>query len=358
MQRIAIVHDWLTTPGGAEQVLWSLHELYPTAPIFVGFSWPEYGEKFLGAELHQTYLQSLPRFLRRQQLVIPLLPAAFESLNLKGYDTVISLGTGYSKGVITFPGQRHLSYCHTPARYLWHLGGDTRNSRHFDFGLRAKAEHTLRLWDVASASRVDSFFANSITTQSRIRKIYRRDSEVIYPPVNTTHYQPVIQPSRDYFLSVGRLVAYKRVDLAIEACLKTGQKLVVAGTGPEEKSLKRLAKGSTLISFIGRANNQKLATLYANATALLFAGEEDFGIVPLEAQSAGCPVLAFGRGGAVESVLSGETGAYFQQQSVESLTEALSSFKPINYTPLACRQNAERFSVKIFQEQMSKHIEK
>lgn len=358
MQRIAIVHDWLTTPGGAEQVLQYVHALYPTAPIFVGFSWAESERGIPHANFRHSYLQSLPLFLRRQQLIIPLLPAAFESLDLKEYDTVISLGTGYSKGVITFPGQRHLSYCHTPARYLWHLGGDTRNRQHFDFGFRARAEHQLRLWDVASASRVDAFLANSKTTQSRISKIYRRDSDVVYPPVNTERYRPVSKPNQEYFLSVGRLVTYKRVDLAIEACLKTGQKLIIAGVGPEERSLKRLANGSSFITFIGRPHDQGLGTLYSNAKALLFAGEEDFGIVPVEAQSAGCPVLAFGKGGALESVINGETGKLFSQQTVESMAESLAAFKPNEYSPSACRQNAQRFSVNTFQEQMRKQVER
>ena len=349
--RIAFVQDWLTTFRGGEQVLLALHDLFPGAPIYTSIYNPEAVPQFAGATVRTSYLQKIPGAKRRFEVLIPLMPQAFESFDLKGYDIIVSVGNGMSKGVLAHPGQRHVWYCHTPARYLWNLGGDNRNKGRFDSGLREYVSHKMRIWDAVSAQRPDVIVTNSITDQERIRKVYRRDATVVYPPVRTDRFQPQ-DGSKDYFLSVGQLVAYKRTDLAMAACMAAQQPLVVVGAGPERQKLEKLAAGSPLISFRGRLSDQELAEAYANAKALIFAAEEDFGIVPVEAMSAGVPVIAFGKGGATESVVAGKSGQFFAEQNVGSLVAAIAAFDPETYSPAVVRAQAERFDTVHFQDQM------
>lgn len=346
--RVAFVFDWLTSSGGGEQVLQVARTLFPTAPVYTSLYNPKLAPGFSDTSVITSYLQRLPSASLRHQVLIPLMPAAFESFDLKGYDLVISIGNGFSKGVITMPEQFHLSYCQTPPRYLWNLGHDTRNQDRLDSGLRRLAEHQLRIWDVVSSSRPDQILANSKTVAKRIAKIYRRESTVLYPPVDTEHFLPTASPTADYYLSVGRLVYYKRIDLLIEACISTNQRLVIVGEGPERKRLKTLASGHSQIRFLGRQTIGQLQVLYANAKAFLFAGEEDFGIVPVEAMSAGRPVIAFGKGGLTESVLDEVTGKLFFEQTAEALANAITAFKPDHYDQKRIRQHAEQFSVAAF----------
>lgn len=346
--RVALAFDWLTTSGGGEQVLLAAHHLFPTAPIYTSLYAPHNVPQFSGATVNTSYLQLLPYAHKRHQLLIPLMPAAFESFNFKEFDAVISIGNGFSKGIITVPGQFHLSYCQTPPRYLWNLGNDSRNRGRLDSPLRAIAEHQLRIWDVVSAARPDRILANSQTVADRIAKIYRRQADVLYPPVDTDLFLPTEQPTNDYFLSVGRLVGYKRIDILISACLKSGQLLKIVGEGPERNELEKQAQGSSLIQFLGRQPIERLQELYANAKAFLFAGEEDFGIVPVEAMSAGRPVLAYNKGGLTESVLDGVTGMLYPMQSSESLVAAISIFDPNRYDSKTIRQHAKKFSTSVF----------
>ena len=348
--RVALVCDWLTSSGGAEQVLKAALSLFPGAPIYTSLHNPLAVPQFNAERVITSYLQRLPYANRRHQLMIPLMPAAFESFDLKGFDAVVSIGNGFSKGVITMPGQYHLSYCQTPPRYLWKLGGDVRNIGKFDSRLRAAAEHRLRLWDVVSSSRPDRMLANSRTVASRISKIYRRQADVLYPPVDTERYLPVVRPTADYFLSVGRLIEYKRIDILIEAALRVGMPLKIVGEGPERGSLERLANGSHLIKFLGRLPDSNLRPLYANASAFLFAAEEDFGIVPVEAMSAGRPVIAYGKGGLCESVIDGETGILYPDKTTDSLEQALRAFRPEAFDPMTVRTHAKQFSSSVFIE--------
>jgi glycosyltransferase involved in cell wall biosynthesis len=228
------------------------------------------------------------------------------------------------------------------------MGGDTRNQGHLDSGLRAWAEHHLRVWDIASSSRPDVIIANSENTVARIAKIYRRDSTVIYPPVDTERFVPTEDALGDYFLTVGQLVAYKRVDLAIAACIANKKHLTIVGEGPERSSLEKLANNSPYIEFLGRVSLAYLQDLYAHTQGFIFAGEEDLGIVPIEAMSAGRPVLAFGKGGLTETVKQGVTGAFFLEQTPESISNALSLFEPKAYSAKEIRTHAQTFSTGIF----------
>ena len=352
--RIALVQDWLTTFRGGEQVLLALHTLLPEAPIYTSIYNPEKVPQFSRATVHTSYLQKIPTAKTRFQVLIPLMPQAFESFDLKSYDVVLSVGNGFSKGVITHPGQRHLWYCHTPARYLWKLGGDTRNEGRADSWLRSYAEHRLRIWDVVSSSRPDVIIANSQGTADRIAKIYRREANVIYPPVDTSRFNLSSDTPEDYFLTVGQLVAYKRVDLVISACLAAGKRLKVVGEGPERQALERVAQGSPLIEFLGRVSSDELGYLYAHTQAFIFAGEEDLGIVPIEAMSAGRPVIAFKRGGLTETVREGLSGIFFAEQTVESLVEAVKEFKVGDFEPEKVRAHATTFSLDVFNQQIAK----
>jgi len=356
--KIALVFDWLTSNGGAEQQLLALHELYPEAPIYTALYHAPAVPRFAKATVIPSYLQKLPGASTRHQVMVPLMPQAFESFDLKGYDLVFSIGQGLSKGIITQPGQPHVAYINTPPRYLWHLGEDNRNKGRLDSGLRAWAEHRLRIWDVVSAERPDSFYGNSQNVVNRIEKIYRRPAEILFPPVDTNRFSLGTAKRGDFFLSVGRLIQYKRIDLIIEACIKTRQPLKIVGKGPEEVRLRKLAQDAPWVEFLGFQSEEDLEKLYQTAKAFVFAAEEDFGIVPVEAMSAGCPVIAYGKGGVQETVVDGKTGTLFQEQTITCLAETLASFKPENYAPETLRTQAEKFSTKLFKEHVSTIIAK
>lgn len=353
-KKVAIVQDWLTGFGGGEQVLLALTEIFPEAPIYTTLYNPLKTPQFASKKVITSYLQNIPGAKNKHQLFIPLMPQAFESFNLKGYDLVISLGA-FAKGVITQPDQVHINYCHTPIRYIWNLGGDNRASG----WLKEKVAHGLRIWDVVSAERVDGFIANSKEVASRIEKIYRQKSTVIYPPVEISRFadQGIERKPRGYFITLGRLVSYKRVDLIVEACIQANKKLIVVGTGPDKSRLERLAQGSDLIEFAGRLSYQKLTDVLAAGEAFIMAAEEDFGIAPVEAMGAGCPVIAYGRGGLLETVQAGVSGCFFKEQTVESLAEVLSGFSSKDYDSEKIRNSVEIFDKKHFQKNIKQYID-
>lgn len=354
---VALVHDWLVGYAGGEQVLMAFHKLFPDAPIYTSLWNPEKTHEFSDATIIPSYLQKIPFLKNHHQVAIPLMPMAFESFDLKGFDIVISIGTGMAKGVITHPEQHHIYYCNTPPRYLWRLGGDSRNENRSDSWLRTWASHNLRLWDIVSAERVDTFIGNSQNVVDRIKKIYRRDAVVIYPPVNTDNYR-IFENVDDYFLTVGRLVEYKRVDLIIQACKQLNLPLKIVGEGPEEPRLRQLVGESTSIEFLGRVSDAELPELYGRAKAFIFPAEEDFGIVPVEAMSAGRPVIALGRGGARETVADGKSGLFFEEQTVQSLLSTLEKFKIEDFDPHVIKEHAEQFSLQNFSENIYKLVEK
>lgn len=328
--------------------------MFPGAPVFTSL----YNPARLPAEMHgwdvrTSFLQRIPFAKERYQTFMPLMPLAFESFDFREFDLVITTNHACAKGIITRPGTLNLCYCYTPCRYIWDLYQDYTE----DHPLRpliAPVAHWLRMWDRLAADRVDHFVAISQEVAGRIWKHYRRESEVIYPPVSVDRFVPTGKPPEDFYLVVSRLVAYKRVDLAIDACNRLGRRLVIVGDGPERARLE--SKAGSKVTFLGRRSDEEIADLYARCRALLFPGHEDFGITPVEAQSAGRPVIAYAKGGALETVIDGTTGVFFEQQTTEAVAEAALRLDRLNVDPGICRQNANRFSVEEFVRRMTATI--
>ncbi len=368
--RVAIVHYWFIRRRGGERVIEALCELFPQADVFALLA----DRAALSPLLHRhklttSFLQNLPGSRRWHRHLLPLYPLALEQFDLRDYDLVISSESGPAKGVLTTPETCHICYCHTPMRYIWNFYPEYKNRsglgavRKLVFSLSA---HYGRLWDQASAARVDYFVANSQNVAARIRKFYRRESEVIHPPVNVSRVE-LVRHVGDYYLVVGQLVNYKRVDLAIEACNRLGRRLRIVGVGEEYKRLRRLA-GAT-VSFVGALSDAELREQYASCRALLFPGEEDFGIVPVEAQAHGRPVIAFGRGGVRETVVPAfedgctgpeqSTGIFFGEQTVDSLAQAILLFEAMEsrFCPEFIRSHVQRFDKRNFLEKMGRLVE-
>ena len=367
--RVALVHYWLVTWGGGERVLQALANIFPHADIFTVVASEEIAARFAPHQVQTSFLQAVPGSRRWHRHFLPLYPLALEQFDLRGYDLVISSHSGPAHGVLTSADACHISYCHSPARYLWDLyhdyASDAEMSGIAQLIFRASA-HYLRLWDVAAASRVDYFAANSHNVARRIRKTYRREASVIYPPVEMPAIQKDCRPD-DYYLIVGRLVPYKRVDLAIAACKRMERKLHVIGDGPQLRRLQRLAAGAQ-VEFMTGLSDAHLAREYAQCRALLFPGEDDFGMVPVEAQAAGRPVIAYGRGGALETVVGldydgrvipGEsTGVFFSEPTVDSVIGALRTFETAEsqFNSDTMRINAQRFSAERFRDSMARFV--
>jgi glycosyltransferase involved in cell wall biosynthesis len=348
--RVAIATDWLNSFGGAERVLIELHRLFPDAPVYTSVHYPAgLPDNMQGWDVRTSFLQRLPIARRKHQIFLPLMPLAFEQFDLREYDLVISTSSACAKGVITRANALHLCYCFTPCRYIWDLYHEyTHDMR--GRALFAPVAHWLRLWDRVSADRVDHFVAISREVAGRIQKHYRRESEVIYPPVDVDRIRPNGKPAEDFYLVVSRLVGYKRIDLAVEAANRLGRRLIVVGNGPARRDLEALA-GPT-VEFLGQLSDEEVANLLARCRGFLFPGLEDFGIAPVEAQAAGRPVVAYGRGGAAETVVDGVTGVLFHEQTVDGLVAGIRDFEAHRIDPAVCRRNAERFSAGLFREQV------
>ena len=354
--KVAIAHDWLNQFGGAERVVAELHNLFPDAPIYTTVYRPaEFPPEMRTWDVRTSFLQRIPFAQRRHQPFFPLMPLAFESFDLREYDLVISSSSACAKGVITRPDAVHICYSHTPCRYLWDSYHDYTQGMRFR-ALAAPVAHWLRLWDQLSSNRVDHFIANSSLVEDRIRTYYRREAEVIHPPVGVDRFQPNGLPPENFYLIVSRLVAYKRIDVAIEAANLLGRRLVIVGDGPQRKRLESLA-GPT-VALLGRRSDEEVAELYARCRAFLFPTYEDFGIAPVEAQAAGRPVVAYGRGGALDTVIPGVTGLFFQEQSGPALARAITEFESQNWDPALCRRNAERFASPLFLRRINVAIER
>lgn len=349
--KVAIVHDWLTNQGGGERVVWALHQAYPDAPIYTSVYDAEALPQFKDADVRTSFLQNWPLAKRKHQLYPVLRTMAFESFDFSEYDVVISSCSAEAKGIITKPETAHICYLHTPTRYYWSDYSKYRNATGFGVlsplvklvmpGLVRK----LRLWDFAAAQRVDHFIANSRYVQQRITKYYRRGSEVINPPIELDRFE-LGRQTRSGFVVVSRLIPYKRVDLAVQACTKLGLPLTVIGGGSELSKLEDMA-GPT-VRFVGRLDDEGVAQQLARAEAFLFTAEEDFGLTPLEAMACGTPVIAYGKGGATETVVDGLTGTFFKEQTVDSLAQALKSFNPEDYDPVKIRKHAAGFDEAVF----------
>ena len=358
--KVAIIADWLTNLGGAERTILALAKVFPHAPIYTSVFDPDRAKPFAEKEIRTSFLQGWPLW-RKHQLYSALRPLAFESFDLSAYDVVISSSSAEAKGVITRPETLHICFCHTPTRYYW---SDTHAyGKRLEFGMlnplariaMPRLLHRLRRWDALASRRVDRFVANSRNTGNRIRKYYRRPSDVIYPFVDTQQFVPHENPTADYLLVVSRLIPYKRVDLAVEAANRCKVRLIVAGDGPERKKLEALA-GPT-VTFVGRPSDAELVDLYQHCAAFLFPGEEDFGITPLEAMACGRPVIAFGRGGALETVVDGKTGIFFHEQTVDALAAAIEALQLPKLTPKACRARAEEFSEAVYRAAWKRYVD-
>lgn len=355
--KVALVHDWLVSKGGAENVLFDLHCLFPNAPIYtLVYDKASAPEWTLSCDIRTTYIQKIPYGKKLYKKMLSLMPKAWESLDLTEYDLIISSSSSCAKGVITSPNSVHICYCHTPTRYIWDMYYSYLEASSFVKKCAMKMlVPKLRLWDYVAAQRVDYFIANSRYIANRIKKFYRRDSKVIYPGCYINDYD-LTPNTGDYYLIVSRLVYYKRIDLAVKACNKLKKKLIIVGAGEEYKKLKAIA-GPT-IEFKGFMSDDEIRKLYLNAKAFIFPGEEDFGITPIEAQSAGIPVLAFGRGGALETVKDMETGLFFDEQSEESLSDCILRFEAdgVSYNKEQIRENSLNFSRNVFSTKILEFI--
>jgi glycosyltransferase involved in cell wall biosynthesis len=354
--RVAIVHDYLNQYGGAERVLEALHDLFPAAPVFTSIYDPAaMPAHFRAWDIRTSWMQQLPAWRKLFRAYFLLYPSAFESFDLNGFDLIISSSSAFAKGIIPPPGARHICYCHTPMRFAWRTDDYTARE---GFGALIRAALSIllsrvRLWDVVSAQRVDRYIANSHTVAARIRRYYGRAAVVIAPPVDLPPFTPA--PAEDFYLTGGRLVPYKRIDLAAEACTRLRLPLKVFGDGRDRAALQAIA-GPT-VEFLGRIDDATRRDLFARCRAFLFPGEEDFGITPLEAMAAGRPVIAYAAGGALDTIVDGVTGRFFYEQSAGALAAAIGMARGEGYDPQVIRRHAEQFSRERFLAQMRAAIE-
>jgi glycosyltransferase involved in cell wall biosynthesis len=350
--KLAFVVSWLNQYGGAERVLEAAHALFPGAPVYTSMYDPEAMPRaYRDWDIRVSFLDRFPLVYQRHQLFLPFYRYAFESFDLSDYDVILSITSAFAHGVHKPNGARHLSYCLTPARFLWQYDEYVENesvsgiARGFLPGLVT----SLRHWDRRAADRVDEFVAISHEVQKRIHACYARQACIIYPPVDVRSFR-IIPPAEieDYFLIISRLIPYKRIDLAIEAFNRTGRTLIIAGDGRDRSRL--AARAGPNIKFVGRVSDQERLDLMAHCRAFVFPGEEDFGITPLEANAAGRPVIAYAGGGALDTVVDGMNGILFHTPTVEALTEALERFEPSDFDSEMVRSHAERFDTRVFQE--------
>jgi glycosyltransferase involved in cell wall biosynthesis len=359
--RLAVTADWLTTYGGAEHVLAELHALYPDAPLYTTVARPAALGPLKEADFRTSRLQRWYTLLRKHQLLLPWMPRAMEEMDLRGFDVVVSSSHAVGKGIIPPPTALHICYCHTPMRYAWEMEDrylDDFRVRRFLRPLIKRQLARLRRWDLTTAKRVDVFIANSQTTQERIARTYGRESTVIPPPVGERYFDvPLREQSADgsYFLAVGRLVPYKRFDLLIEVANALSLPLVIAGSGQDAARLRGLA-GPT-VQLKGFVPEHELAELYAGARALLFPQEEDAGIVLLEAQACGTPVIAYRAGGAVDALVDGTTGVFFDAQTPASLRDAVERFSHLQWDRSAIRERVRPLRQSEFRARMLAFIE-
>ena len=355
--RLALVEDWMVSPGGSAKVVLAMHQLWPQAPLYTSAYEPQKFPEFRGVDVRTTWLDKVPLAKRKHQLFSLARAWSFQGLDLSDYDVVISSSSAESKYVKT--KGLHICYCHTPIRYYW---SDYEWYRqHPPFGalnpLAAIALPVLipmlRRMDYQAAQRVDHFIANSENVQRRIKRYYQRDSVVIYPPVETKRFKAATEPG-EYYLVFGRQVAYKRLDLAVDAFNQLGLPLVVAGVGEEVP--KQQARAQSNIKFVGRVADEELPKLYAGAKALIFPAEEDFGIVPVEAMASGRPVIAYAKGGALETVVEGKTGLFFQRQTVSDLIEVVQRLEKMSFDAKAIRRHAQQFDEAVFKQKLQAYV--
>jgi len=355
--KVAIVHDYLIKLGGAERVLEVIHKMFPDAPVYTFiFDAEKTQHKYDKWDIRPSYLQKMPWSKKKIDFYRPLMPAAIEQFDFSGFDLVISNNHSFAKGIITKPETVHVCYCHTPTRYLWHQVNIANNK--LGWLTRKIAPYVLnylRVFDYLSAQRVDYFMANSKAVKDRIKKYYRRDSDILYPPVDISRFN-ISKETEDYFLIVSRLEPHKSVDLAISAFNDLGIPLKIIGAGSEYENLKSMAKKN--IEFLGEISDEEVERYISKCKAFIFPQEEDFGITALEAQACGRPVVAFRKGGALETVVDGKTGVFFDEQTAPCLAEAIRNFDNIKFDVQEIRNQAEKFSEENFMKNLSNLIDK
>lgn len=357
--RVALVHDYLVQYGGAERVLEVLCELFPRAPIYtLVYDKKRMRGAFEDRIIRTSFLQKIPLARSKHRLFPLLMPLAIEEFNLSKYDMVISTSNSYAKGVNV--NSHHICYCHTPMRYAW--DDCHKYLREFSYPWFLKklvpfAMNYIRVWDRISAERVTHYIANSQCVANRIKKYYRKDSEVIYPPVDISRFS-IGDKIDDYFLIVSRLLPYKRFDIAIKTFKDLKMPLKIIGEGPDEKRLKKMAQGASNIEFLGRLSDEETKRYFSRSKAFIFPSEEDFGIVQVEAMASGRPVIAYRAGGALEIVVENKTGLFFDEQTPESLKQTLEKFKSENFNPEAIREFSKKFNKEIFKEKINEFITK
>ena len=360
--RVALVHDWLTGMRGGEKVLEVFCELFPQATIFSTI----HNQGAMSPAIEQmkiktTFIQNLPLKEKKYRHYLPLMPLAIESFDFSGFDFILSTSVAVAKGALPSNNALHICYCNTPMRYIWDQYEEYFGKGRAGLITRAAMAMVapyLRRWDVRTCSRVHYFISNSHNVAERVSRIYHRSSDVIYPPVSTELFT-VSDHDEGYYLIVSALVPYKRVDLALEAFNRLGERLLVVGSGPERKKLEKMSNKN--IEFLGWQSDENLAKLYAGCRALIFPGVEDFGIVPLEAMASGKPVVAFGRGGALETIVAdgaSPTGVFFYEQTVDALLGAIHVLGNTTFDPYAIRRHTGKFDRKIFKQQIAEYIQR
>jgi glycosyltransferase involved in cell wall biosynthesis len=358
--RVAVVHEWLTIPGGSEQVVLELLEMFPQAELFCSIydpaPWPE---RITARPVHASYLNRVPGARSHYRRLLPLMDRAYRSFDLSGFDLVLSSSHAFAKNVRTPRGALHVCYCHTPMRYAWEEdfleGEEVGRVGRLALPLLLGG---LRRRDLRGAASPDVFLANSRHVAKRIERCYGRTAEVVYPPCDVDHFLGLPRSPADFYLAFGRVVPYKRVDLAVAACARLGVPLKVAGDGRALEAVRAATPRGASIEYLGRVSERERDELLSGARALLFGGEEDFGIVPVEAQAAGLPVIAYRVGGAAESVLDGHTGVLFDEQTVDGLEGAIERFQALALDEAQLRANAARFGRERFRREMAEAIER
>lgn len=353
--RVAFIYDWVNTFGGAERILLELHHLYPDAPLYTTVYNQKsafWAHKF---KIRTSFLQEMPFAKTHHELYPVITPIAFESFNFVDFDLVISITSGFAKGIITKPGTLHICYLLTPVRYLWSHREFYFSNRLLRLFSRSMVSY-LKRWDLVAKTRPDYYLTISRIVQKRVKDFYNLESEIVYPPVLVDKFKQIKRYNKNsgYFLVVSRLVPYKRIDLAISACNKLQKKLTIIGMGRAEKQLKKIA-GPTIF-FLNNLTDEALISYYQNCRVLILPSEEDFGIVSVEAQAAGKPVIAYGQGGALETVLENKTGIFFQQQNVESLIQAINKFETMIFLSQNCQDNANKYTNTRFKKEFNSKI--
>ena len=356
--KVALVHDWLPFMGGAERVLENFVMLYPEAPIYTTiYNESKIDGPIKNAKIITSHLQKKNKEITNHRRLFPFMPTAIESFDLNDYDIVLSDSSSVAKGVITKPDTMHICYCHSPMRYGWEFSHEYAGKMAGKGGLKNKILSyfltAIRLWDRVSSDRVDYFIANSENVAKRIWKHYRRECVVIHPPVRCNLFN-ISDIDEDYFLIVSRLQEYKRIDLAVEAFNELGLPLVIIGDGPDREKLENMSKDN--IKFLGRESDEVIKEHYSKCRAFLFTGEEDFGITPLEAMASGRPVIAYRKGGALETVVENETGVFFDNQNKEDLIKAINKFEKMSFDKKKVREHALKFDEEVFREKINKYM--